>query len=97
MGLEFEIAPKLGVEDGIEQVRRMLPNCYFHKSNCKKLVEALKSYCKRWDEKNNCFRNKPLHNWASHFCDSIRYGAVTEPIDRSDWNKSIEIDTSYVV
>ena len=83
MGLEFDIAPKLSVEDGIEQVRRMLPKCYFHKNNCKKLVEALKSYCKRWDEKNNCFRNKPLHNWASHFADSVRYGAVTEPIERS--------------
>ena len=57
--MEFEIAPKLSIEDGIEQVRRLLPKCYFHKSNCKKLLEALKSYCKRWDEKNNCFRNKP--------------------------------------
>ena len=35
LGLEFDIAPKLSVEDGIEQVRRMLPKCYFHKSNCK--------------------------------------------------------------
>jgi len=51
LGLEFDIAPKLSVEDGIEQVRRMLPKCYFHKNNCNKLVEALKSYCKRWDEK----------------------------------------------
>ena len=97
MGLEFDIAPKLSVEDGIEQVRRMLPKCYFHKSNCKKLIEALKSYCKRWDEKNNCFRNKPLHNWASHFCDSVRYGAIVEPVERSDWSKPIRVDTNYIV
>jgi phage terminase large subunit len=97
LGLEFDIAPKLSVEDGIEQVRRMLPKCFFHKNNCNKLVEALKSYCKRWDEKNNCFRNKPLHNWASHFCDSVRYGAVTEPIQRSDWSKPIKVDTNYIV
>ena len=97
MGMEFEIAPKLSIEDGIEQVRRLLPKCYFHKSNCKKLVEALKSYCKRWDEKNNCFRNKPLHNWASHFCDSFRYGAITEPIERSNWQKPISVNTSYIV
>ena len=97
LGLEFDIAPKLSVEDGIEQVRRMLPKCFFHKNNCNKLVEALKSYCKRWDEKNNCFRNKPLHNWASHFCDSVRYGAVTEPLERSDWSKPIRVDTNYIV
>ena len=97
MGLEFDIAPKLSIEDGIEQVRRMLPKCYFHKNNCKKLIEALKSYCKRWDEKNNCFRNKPLHNWASHFCDSVRYGAIVEPVERSDWSKPVRVDTNYII
>jgi phage terminase large subunit len=97
MGLEFDIAPKLSVEDGIEQTRRLLPKCYFHKSNCKKLIEALKSYCKRWDEKNNCFRNRPLHNWASHFCDSFRYGAIVEPIERSDWQKPIRVNTNYII
>ena len=61
------------------------------------LIEALKSYCKRWDEKNNCFRNKPLHNWASHFCDSVRYGAIVEPVERSDWSKPIRVDTNYIV
>mgnify|MGYP003644974092 FL=1 len=97
LGIEFEVAPKLSIEDGIEQTRRLLPKCYFHKSNCKTLVEALKSYSKRWDSKNNCFRNKPTHNWASHFCDSIRYGAVVEPIERSDWKKPIKINTNYIV
>jgi phage terminase large subunit len=97
MGLEFDIAPKLSVEDGIEQTRRLLPKCYFHKSNCKKLIEALKSYCKRWDEKNNCFRNRPLHNWASHFCDSFRYGAIVEPVERSDWKKPIRVNTNYII
>ena len=97
LGIEFEVAPKLSIEDGIEQSRRLLPKCYFHKSNCKMLVEALKSYCKRWDSKNNCFRNRPVHNWASHFCDSFRYGAVVEPIERSDWKKPISVNTNYIV
>ena len=97
MGLEFDIAPKLSVEDGIEQVRQLLPKCWFHKRNCNKLVEALKSYCKRWDEKNNCFKNRPLHNWASHFADSFRYGAIVEPIERSDWKKPIRVNTNYII
>ena len=97
LGLEFDIAPKLSVEDGIEQVRQLLPKCWFHRQNCNKLIEALKSYCKRWDEKNNCFRNRPLHNWASHFADSFRYGSIVEPIERSDWKKPISVDTNYIV
>ena len=97
MGLEFDIAPKLSVEDGIEQVRQLLPKCWFHKRNCNKLVEALKSYCKRWDEKNNCFKNRPLHNWASHFADSFRYGAIVEPVERSDWKKPIKVNTAYII
>ena len=40
--MEFEIAPKLSIEDGIEQVRRLLPKCYFHKSNCKKISRSVK-------------------------------------------------------
>ena len=97
MGLEFDIAPKLSIEDGIEQVRQILPKCWFHKQNCNKLVEALKSYCKRWDDKNNCFRNRPLHNWASHFADGMRYGAIVEPVQRSDWKKPIKVNTAYIV
>ena len=97
MGLEFDIAPKLSVEDGIEQVRQLLPKCWFHKQNCNKLIEALKSYCKRWDEKNNCFKNRPLHNWASHFADSFRYGAIVEQIERSDWKKPIKVNTAYII
>ena len=97
LGLEFDIAPKLSVEDGIEQSRRMLPKCWFHKSNCKKMVEALKSYCTRWDEKNNCFKNRPLHNWASHYADAFRYGSIVEPINRSDWKKPIKVNTAYIV
>mgnify|MGYP003112122902 CR=1 FL=1 len=97
LGIEFDIAPKLSVEDGIEQVRQLLPKCWFHRQNCNKLIEALKSYCKRWDEKNNCFRNRPLHNWASHFADSFRYGCIVEPIERSNWKKPIVVNTNYII
>ena len=35
LGLEFDIAPKLSIEDGIEQVRRMLPKFIFIKTIAK--------------------------------------------------------------
>ncbi len=38
-GLNIEIAPKSSVEDGIQAVRRLLPNCWFNKETTKHGVE----------------------------------------------------------
>ena len=97
LGIDFEIAPKLEVDHGIESVRNALPFCYFDREKCKLGLDALRQYRKQWDEKNQVFKNKPLHNWCSHAADSFRYGCVSEPIDKSEWDKPIMIDTKYVV
>ena len=34
LGIAFEVAPKLSIEDGIEAVRKALPNCWFDKNIC---------------------------------------------------------------
>ena len=34
LGIAFEVAPKLSLEDGIEAVRKVLPNCWFDKNKC---------------------------------------------------------------
>lgn len=97
LGIDFEIAPKLEVDHGIESVRNALPYCYFDREKCKVGLDALRQYRKQWDEKNQVFKNKPLHNWCSHAADSFRYGCVSEPIDKSEWDRPIMIDTKYVV
>ena len=97
LGINFDIAPKLEVDHGIESVRNALPNCYFDREKCKVGLDALRQYRKQWDEKNQVFKNKPLHNWCSHAADSFRYGCVAEPIDTTDWDAPINVDTKYVV
>ena len=97
LGIDFDIAPKLEVDHGIESVRNALPNCYFDREKCKVGLDALRQYRKQWDEKNQVFKNKPLHNWCSHAADSFRYGCVAEPIDTTDWDAPINVDTKYVV
>ena len=97
LGIEFEVAPKLSIEDGIEAVRKALPNCWFDKNKCQKAIEYLKAYQKKWDERNQCFKNKPMHNFASHCADAFRTGIVGDGVDTSDWQEQIPVNTNYIV
>ena len=97
LGLNFEVAPKLEVDHGIESVRNTLPNCWFDRIRCKQGIEALKQYKKVFDDKNQVFKNKPHHNWASHGSDAFRYGCVGEAPERTDWAKDINVDTRYII
>ena len=97
LGIHFEVAPKVSVEDGIEAVRKNLQNCWFDKSRCGTAVEYLKAYQKRYDDKNQTFRNKPLHNYASHCADSFRTGIVGQGLQTSDWSEEVPIETNYIV
>jgi len=97
LGISFDIAPKLSIEDGIEMVRKTLPQCYFDKNKTYQGTEALKAYQKKWDEKNQCFKNRPTHNFASHPSDAFRTGCTFFGGKVSDWKKKIKVDTSYVV
>ena len=88
LGINFDIAPKLEVDHGIESVRNALPFCYFDREKCKVGLDALRQYRKQWDEKNQVFKNKPLHNWCSHAADSFRYGSNLPPNPTSKIKKS---------
>lgn len=63
------IAPMMGIEDGINAVRSVLPMHYFDRVKCAKLILALRNYHRG---KNG----KPVHNWASHGADGSRTGAT---------------------
>ena len=97
LGLNFEVAPKLEVDHGIESVRNTLPNCWFDRIRCKMGIESLKQYKKVFDDKNQVFKNKPHHNWASHGADAFRYGCVGEAPERTDWAREINVDTRYII
>ena len=97
LGIAGEVAPKLSIEDGIEAVRKALPNCWFDKEKCKTGIEYLKAYQKRWDDRNQCFKNKPMHNYASHCADAFRTGIIGQGAEVSDWKKQVPINTNYIV
>ena len=97
LGISFDIAPKLSIEDGIEAVRKDLPKCYFDKNKTYQGVEALKAYKKKWDDKNQCSKNRPIHNFASHPADAFRYGCTFVGGKMTNWKEQIDINTSYIV
>lgn len=70
------VAPQLPVEDGIEQVRRLLGQCWFDEERCRQGISCLTEYSKEWDDKNKVFKTHPKHNWASHGADAFRTKAV---------------------
>ncbi|HEY0914400.1 MAG TPA: hypothetical protein VGE22_05970 [Solimonas sp.] len=77
LGIRFDVAPQLRVADGIEAVRRLLPLCWFDESRTAEGRKALEHYRKEWDATRGCWKDQPLHDWASHAADAFRTGAVS--------------------
>jgi hypothetical protein len=72
LGIRFDVAPSLSVDDGINACRTIFSQCWFDKDKTIRGINALKNYRKEWDEKNKVFRNNPKHDWASHGADGFR-------------------------
>lgn len=64
------------IDDGISNVRNKLPKCWFDRQKCSRGIEALRQYRHEFDENQGVFKNRPLHNWASHPADAFRIGCM---------------------
>lgn len=84
----IEIAPQLGVDDGIQAARSMLARCWFDEENCDRGIEALRQYRREFDERLKTWRGRPLHDWTSHGADAFRYLAVGYR-KADDWGEPI--------
>lgn len=75
--LNFDVVPRTSnVNEDIEKVRQILPKCAFDAIKCEQGIKALESYRKEWNDKMGVWRDKPLHDWASHGADAFRYFAT---------------------
>lgn len=81
------------VANDINEVRKVLPTVVFDKEKCAAGIDALRSYRREWDEKLKTYRDKPLHDWASHPADAFRTFAMGKPreIDNA-WEDEEEWD-----
>ena len=76
LGVNFTIADKLPIQDGIEAAKVLLSRCYIDKENCQKLIKDLNLYRYEWDERRQMYKNTFFHGPESHSVDAFRYMSV---------------------
>ena len=73
---QFQIVPDIGVQDGIQAVRTMLPSCFFDEEFTRLGVNALRKYRRKYNSDTAAYMLTPLHDWSSHAADAFRMMAV---------------------
>lgn len=76
LGIRFNIVPKVSLVDGIDASRGIMGKMRFNKPNVSGLLDSLFNYRREYDDKNKTFKERPLHDWASHDADMFRYFAI---------------------
>jgi hypothetical protein len=106
LGLVFGVTPRLAaktgneVEDGIHQVRMLLPRCWFDAVKCKAGLDALMQYRRDYNTALNEFKATPVHDHASHAADAfrglaVRYLAPTDVIASGGWGRVMNEFTGF--
>lgn len=96
-GLDAKIAPRMGLDDGIQAVRRLLPRCWFNVPKVQIGLNCLRNYHRDYDEKRKIFYERPLHDWSSHGSDAFRYLALGLDEGHSTWSKPINQLPKWIV
>lgn len=80
LGIAFQVAPNVPLEDGIHAARMLFPRCWFDERRCHAGLEALQHYRRDYNQRLNEFKPTPVHDWASHGADAFRYLAVRQKV-----------------
>jgi phage terminase large subunit len=72
-GVVPALVPAHRVEDGINATRMTLPLCVFDADACRDGLEHLRQYRPDFDERKQCFSDRPRHDEHSHGADAMRY------------------------
>lgn len=94
LGINFVVAPNISIQDGIESVRSAFSKIWIDERNCKRLIHALENYRQEFDVKRKVYRDNPLHDWSSHFADSMRYLCIALP-KTQDGLSAKDLDRRY--
>jgi len=90
LGIKARIVPSIGLMEGIDVARRVLAKCWFHEKRTKKGVECLEQYHKEYNEKTECYANRPVHDKWSHGSDAFRYLAIATTRPESSEHSDFE-------
>tara|TARA_R110002095_G_scaffold111805_1_gene97685 strand:+ start:62 stop:997 length:936 start_codon:yes stop_codon:yes gene_type:complete len=59
-------------QQGIMAARHMFPRLWIDHEQ-ETFISALTQFRREWDDERKQFRDKPVHDWTNHFCDTLRY------------------------
>jgi hypothetical protein len=88
LGIDGQVLPVHRVDDGINAVRMALPRMWFDAEKCARGIDCLRMYRADYDEKLQTLKPRPVHDWASHGADAMRYlvmGLDEQGADKA-WN-----------
>lgn len=94
LGINFVVAPKVGLMDGIEAVRSALGRIWIDENKCTQLIKALMNYRQEYDHKRKVYMPHPLHDQWSHGADCFRYMCISLP-KTQDGLTAEELDKRY--
>ena len=78
LGIEFEVVPRMKVDDGINAGKIIFNRLHVNSTLCEDWLDAISMYKQEFDEDANMYKPKPCHDWTSHFADVHRYMALVE-------------------
>lgn len=73
LGIDFVLVDNIPLNDGIDNVLACFNKLWIDDSKCKSFVDAIENYYREWNEERQIFKNRPVHNFASHYADTLRY------------------------
>ncbi len=100
------------VDIGIQAVRQLMPMVEFNatpvpflgetpdeaRQRMSRALDALRQYRREWDEKRQCFKDAPLHDWSSDYADAFRYLARgKKPFGQRDGRRSATAMADYAM
>ena len=96
MGRDVVLLPNHRVEDRIETVRSQFARVWFDEGKCRHGIDALRNYRRELEpltmwasETEPLYKNRPVHDWASHGADAFGYGLMHTPQTRGNWGRDI--------
>jgi hypothetical protein len=84
MGIAFDVAEKLTVEDGIHATRMLFPKLWVDEDKCGEFIDKLSQYSRKWDDKAGKFKDKPNHDFTCHAADMLRYFAISADVQENN-------------
>lgn len=93
MQIPVTVVPRSFIVDGIEAVRALLSSrVYIDPVKCSGLLKSMENYHREWDDKRKVYKDKPAHDWSSHYCDSLRYLAEGLNLVTTDMSSANEVN-----